>query len=475
VSRIARDPVEVIGAEWTRIAPILRMDVGPQRVAFHSPCTLQHGMKLAGRVEEILLALGLELTPVADAHLCCGSSGTYSLLQPKIARELKANKLAALEAGTPESDRNGEHRLSHASCERNEAAGPALDRTARRADERRRGRWRVAPSRSITVPMPGPPTIASATRADYRSFLAIPTRWMDNDAYGHVNNVTYYSYFDTVVNEHLINVGGLDIVNDPIIGYVVETQCIYRKPLSFPEAIDAGMRVVKLGTSSVIYEIGIFRRGEDGRGGDGPLCSRLGRSGNATLCADSAEDSRGARAARHPGARVKATTVPVPAITCAPMSAATRAAAHALLAQFLGGDTHYRASSAVYGDGGAEALSRALDLFIARPELGFVWLAFADENAERVPVGACVVCRAISTSRGAIVAKLDDVTIAEPWQGRGVGGAMLGALCTELALANGVSRIDTACHRDNAGAWRFLRAAGLPTSKRRERIALLLD
>jgi len=101
VSRIARDPVEVIGAEWTRIAPILRMDVGPQRVAFHSPCTLQHGMKLAGRVEEILLALGLELTPVADAHLCCGSSGTYSLLQPKIARELKANKLAALEAGHP--------------------------------------------------------------------------------------------------------------------------------------------------------------------------------------------------------------------------------------------------------------------------------------------------------------------------------------------------------------------------------------
>jgi len=111
--------------------------------------------------------------------------------------------------------------------------------------------------------MPGPPTIASATRADYRSFLAISTRWMDNDAYGHVNNVTYYSYFDTVVNEHLINVGGLDIVNDPVIGYVVETQCIYRKPLSFPEAIDAGMRVVKLGTSSVIYEIGIFRRGED--------------------------------------------------------------------------------------------------------------------------------------------------------------------------------------------------------------------
>ena len=102
VSRIARDPVEVVGAEWTRIAPIIRMDLGPQRVAFHSPCTLQHGMKLAGRVEEILLALGLELTPVADPHLCCGSSGTYSLTQPKLSRELKANKLAALEAGLPD-------------------------------------------------------------------------------------------------------------------------------------------------------------------------------------------------------------------------------------------------------------------------------------------------------------------------------------------------------------------------------------
>jgi glycolate oxidase iron-sulfur subunit len=102
VSRITRDPVEIVGAEWARIAPIVRMDLGPQRVAFHSPCTLQHGMKLAGRVEEILLALGLELTPVSDPHLCCGSSGTYSLLQPKLSRELKANKLAALEAGLPE-------------------------------------------------------------------------------------------------------------------------------------------------------------------------------------------------------------------------------------------------------------------------------------------------------------------------------------------------------------------------------------
>jgi len=113
-------------------------------------------------------------------------------------------------------------------------------------------------------PMPESRTNAPAgSRADYRHFLAIPTRWMDNDAYGHVNNVTYYSYFDTVVNEHLINVGGLDIAADPVVGYVVETQCIYRKALTFPEAIDAGMRVVKLGTSSVTYEIGIFRQGDD--------------------------------------------------------------------------------------------------------------------------------------------------------------------------------------------------------------------
>jgi len=102
ISGLARDTVEVIGAEWPRIAPVVAMDVGPQRVAFQSPCSLQHGMKLKGRVEEILQALGLELMPVADAHLCCGSAGTYSLLQPKLSRELKAAKLTALEAGRPD-------------------------------------------------------------------------------------------------------------------------------------------------------------------------------------------------------------------------------------------------------------------------------------------------------------------------------------------------------------------------------------
>ena len=100
-------------------------------------------------------------------------------------------------------------------------------------------------------------------RADYRHFLAIPTRWMDNDTYGHVNNVTYYSYFDTVVNEHLIRVGGLDIADATEVGMVVETNCRYHQSLSFPETIDAAMRVARLGTSSVTYEIGLFRQGDD--------------------------------------------------------------------------------------------------------------------------------------------------------------------------------------------------------------------
>jgi glycolate oxidase iron-sulfur subunit len=102
VAELARDPVEAIAAEWKRFAPLVAMDHGPQRVAFHAPCTLQHGQKITGRVEEILEAIGLELTKVADGHLCCGSAGTYSILQPALSQRLKANKLAALEADHPE-------------------------------------------------------------------------------------------------------------------------------------------------------------------------------------------------------------------------------------------------------------------------------------------------------------------------------------------------------------------------------------
>jgi len=109
-----------------------------------------------------------------------------------------------------------------------------------------------------------PPAATSSVpgRADYPHFLAIPTRWMDNDVYGHVNNVVYYSYFDTVINEHLIREGGLDIHDGGVVGYCVESQCRYLAPLAFPETIDAGLRVAHLGNSSVRYEIALFRRGE---------------------------------------------------------------------------------------------------------------------------------------------------------------------------------------------------------------------
>ena len=99
------------------------------------------------------------------------------------------------------------------------------------------------------------------TRDRYPHFLSIQTRWSDNDIYGHVNNVTYYSYFDTVVNCFLIDQGGLDIETDNVIGMAVETMCKFNKPLAYPEVLEAGLRVGKLGNSSVRYEIGIFQEG----------------------------------------------------------------------------------------------------------------------------------------------------------------------------------------------------------------------
>ncbi len=96
-------------------------------------------------------------------------------------------------------------------------------------------------------------------RQSYPHFLRVPTRWMDNDVYGHVNNVVYYSYFDTVVNEYLIRSGVLDIEKSPVIGLVVETGCRFFKPLVFPDVVCAGLRVARLGRSSVRYEIGLFK------------------------------------------------------------------------------------------------------------------------------------------------------------------------------------------------------------------------
>jgi acyl-CoA thioester hydrolase len=106
-------------------------------------------------------------------------------------------------------------------------------------------------------------------RSDYRHFLAIPTRWMDNDLYGHVNNVVYYSYFDTVINRFLIERGGLDIQNSPVIGVAAESGCRFRESFAYPETIDAGLRVGHLGNSSVRYEIGLFGEGKDEAAAEG--------------------------------------------------------------------------------------------------------------------------------------------------------------------------------------------------------------
>ena len=101
------------------------------------------------------------------------------------------------------------------------------------------------------------------SRSTFKVFRRIDTRWMDNDVYGHVNNVVYYSWFDTAVNAHLIEQGALDIHHGQTIGLVVETHCNYFAPLAFPQVIEAGIRVAKMGSSSVRYEIGLFAQGED--------------------------------------------------------------------------------------------------------------------------------------------------------------------------------------------------------------------
>jgi acyl-CoA thioester hydrolase len=96
-------------------------------------------------------------------------------------------------------------------------------------------------------------------RAAYPHFQRITTRWMDNDVYRHVNNVVYYSYFDTLVNQYLIEAGVLDLEASTVIGLVVETQCNYFSPITFPDTVDAGLRIAKIGSSSVRYEVGLFR------------------------------------------------------------------------------------------------------------------------------------------------------------------------------------------------------------------------
>jgi acyl-CoA thioester hydrolase len=100
-------------------------------------------------------------------------------------------------------------------------------------------------------------------RSDFRVFRAIPTRWHDNDAYGHVNNVIYYAWFDTAVNAWLVEGGFLDVSDSEAIGLVVETTCTYFESVAFPEIVEAGIVVERLGSSSVTYRIGIFRQGSE--------------------------------------------------------------------------------------------------------------------------------------------------------------------------------------------------------------------
>jgi acyl-CoA thioester hydrolase len=106
-------------------------------------------------------------------------------------------------------------------------------------------------------------TQRGALRAEFRHIAEISTRWMDNDIYGHVNNVTYYSYFDTAVNCFLIDQGVLDIQGGDTVGFVVESGCSYFSPIAFPDALQVGVRVTRIGNSSVRYEIGIFRNDDE--------------------------------------------------------------------------------------------------------------------------------------------------------------------------------------------------------------------
>jgi len=99
------------------------------------------------------------------------------------------------------------------------------------------------------------------TRQDYRYFLQISTRWMDNDVYGHVNNVQYYSFFDTVIADYLIRQGGLQFGEDAVVGFAIESLCQYKRAIAYPETVEAGLRVARIGNSSVRYEIGIFTPG----------------------------------------------------------------------------------------------------------------------------------------------------------------------------------------------------------------------
>ena len=133
----------------------------------------------------------------------------------------------------------------------------------------------------------------------YPHRLAIPTRWNDNDVYGHVNNVEYYAFFDTVINAWLIAEGGLDIHGGDVIGVCAESHCEYSAPLAFPETVQAGLRVAHLGRSSVRYEIGLFSEGGK-PAATGLVRARVRRPGPAAAGRDPGGAAGRARAAGRP-------------------------------------------------------------------------------------------------------------------------------------------------------------------------------
>ena len=142
-------------------------------------------------------------------------------------------------------------------------------------------------------------------------------------------------------------------------------------------------------------------------------------------------------------------------ITCRKMRAADVSDAFDMLSSFLRADEHYLASSEAYGDLGMKGLNDALDIFLERPELGFVWMAFDEKGAAAI----CVVCYAISTSMGSVVAKLDDVSVKEDRRGKGVGSELMEQLKEQLRKES-VTRIDVAVHLENPDARRFYEKSG---------------
>ncbi len=119
-------------------------------------------------------------------------------------------------------------------------------------------------------------------RENYREFIQMPTRWMDNDVYGHVNNVVYYSYFDTAVNGFLMRQAGLDYRSSDAVGVVAETGCSFHGEIAFPDILDVGIRVSRLGNSSVTYEIGIFCQGREAPAATGHFVHVYVRHGEMT-------------------------------------------------------------------------------------------------------------------------------------------------------------------------------------------------